>query len=113
MKPKTLTIIALSLIAILSIVSGISISIAIQRGRTIHTYEVAEIAAKKAEAARKEKADEIDKTPAADLVSSSPRAGELAGARDAAADAAADRLTDAVRARAREILLGGGSGAAP
>ena len=113
MKLKPLTIAALALIAILAITSGISISVAIQRGQTIHIYEAAEAASKAADKARKDKADEIEKTEPADLVSSSPRAGELAGTRDAAADAAADRLTDAVLSRVREILSGGDGSTAP
>ncbi len=113
MNSKTLIIIALVLIAALALTSGISISVAIQRGQTIRTYEVAAAAAKKAEAARKEKAHEIEKTPAADLIAHSSIADALAGARDGLADNAANRLTDAIRARAREILSSGASSAAP
>jgi len=113
MKLKPITLVALSLIAALALASAIGWSVAIQRGQTIQTYEVAEAADKAAAKARKDKADEIEKTPAADLVDMSPRAGELAGARDDRAERAADRIIDAVRSRVREILSGGGSGAAP
>ena len=83
--------------------------VAIERGATIRTYETAQAATAAAEKARKDKANEIEKTPAADLVDSSPRADELKRARDEASNG----LADAVRARAREILQRGGSGAAP
>jgi len=109
---KTTTALLIALV-ILSLSCAVGWFVAIQRGQTIRIYETAEAAAKAADKAKKDKADEIEKTPAADLVSASPRADELTGARDKSAERAAGRLTDAVRSRVREMLSGGGSGAAP
>jgi len=107
MKRSTVAlIIALIVLALACAVGWI---VAIQRGQTIRTYETAQAATAAAKKARKDKADEIQNTPADRLVDSSPRADELKRARDEAVDG----LADAVRARAREILQRGGSGAAP
>lgn len=107
MKRSTIALVAA--LVILALACAVGWIVAIQRGETIRTYETAQAATAAAEKAQKDKADEIENTPADRLVDSSPRADELKRARDAAADG----LSDAVRARAREILSGGGSGATP
>lgn len=110
---KKTTAALLIALAVLSLACAVGWIVAIQRGQTVRIYETAEAAAKAADKARKDKADEIEKTPASDLVDKSPRADELTGARDDSAERAADRLPDAVRSRVREMLSGGGSGATP
>lgn len=110
---KRSTVALLIALIVLFLACSVGWIVAIQRGQTIRIYETAEAAAKLADKAKKDKADEIQKTPAADLVDSSPRADELKRARDDDAAAAADRLTDAVRSRAREILSGGSGSATP
>ena len=107
MKRSTIALVAA--LVLLALACAVGWIVAIQRGATIRTYETAQAATAAAEKARKEKADEIQNTPADRLVDQSPRADELKRARDEAADG----LSDAVRARVQKILSSGGSGAAP
>ena len=94
----------------LSLACAVGWIVAIQRGQTIRIYETTEAAAKAADKAKKDKADEIEKTPAADLVDSSPRADELRRARDESAASRAARIIDEIRLRSREAISGGSGG---
>lgn len=107
---KKTTAALLIALAVLSLACAVGWIVAIQRGQTIRIYETAEAAAKAADKAKKDKADEIEKTPAADLVDKSPRADELTGARDKSAERAADRIIDEIRLRSREVISGGNGG---
>jgi len=107
MKPTTVALAAV--ILALVVLAGVLGFVAYQRGQDLAALRLELTAAKSAEKAWKEKYNAITKTPAADLVDSSPRADELAGARDELAAG----LTDAVRARVREILSGGPGSPSP
>jgi len=100
---KKLLVALLCLIAALTIISGISLTVAIQRGKDLQNKDFALTASQLAEKAWKDKYEAIQKTLAADLVAQSPRADELARA----SDKRADDLDAQLRARARAILLGG------
>lgn len=100
MKLKPLTIAALVLIAILAIISWISISIAIQQGKKLKMIDTELAAISKADEVKKEAADAIKNADPADLVHASPRADEVMGARDAIIQ----NLPGDVRARIRAIL---------
>ena len=100
---KATKAIGIVLIIALTIVSAVSMIVAIDRGMELKVKSFALAASEKAEKAWKDKYDEIKKTPAGDLVSSSLDSRQLVGARDKLVDEIDARLRD----RARAILLGG------
>jgi predicted PurR-regulated permease PerM len=110
MNQKTVLIVLLCLVAALAIISGISLTVAIQQGRKLKEQSFEITATKAAEKAWKDKYDQIQKTPAADLVAQSPNASELVGARDKLVNEAAARVTDAIRLHSRPVVPGGSGG---
>ena len=99
---KKLLIFLICVIVFLTITSGISLYVAVQNGQKLKIQSLELNATKKAEKAWEKKYNEIQKTPAADLVAKSPRANELISTRDSLLDG----VDAGFRARAREILLG-------
>ncbi len=100
MKLKPVTMTTLILIVVLAITSGISISIAIQRGKRLERIDMELAAASKADDVKKEATDAIKNADPADLIDASPRADEVTGARDTIIQS----LPGDVRARIRAIL---------
>ncbi len=100
MDRKVYSAAAIGAIAALALIASVAVSIAIVQCRTVRVENVIENAQGAAQAAKEKVVDEIEATPAGDLVAGSPRAEDLERARESHVDEFSCRSVD----RVREIL---------
>ena len=100
MDRKVYSAAAIGAIAALALIASVAVSIAVTQCKTARVEDAIESARGAAQAAKEKAADEIEATPAGDLVAGSHRADDLERARESRVDEFSRRSVD----RIREIL---------